>query len=79
MQSVAIRITAWLLAEVVLTVLGTDDIADYGEYVFKAKGLLPAQRSTLVEYICVDGICTARHAVLQNLDGESLDKADSCC
>ncbi len=60
MQSVVTRMAVWLLAEVVLTALGTDDIADYGEYVFKAKSLLPSQQSTLSEYICANGICTPR-------------------
>lgn len=59
MQSVVIRIAVWLLAEVVLTALGTDDMADYSsEYVFKVKGLLLAPQSALSDYVCADGICT---------------------
>ncbi|NEQ44809.1 MAG: hypothetical protein F6K00_15100 [Leptolyngbya sp. SIOISBB] len=60
MQSVVTRIAVWLLAEVVLTALGTDDIADYGEYVFKDKSLLPSQQLALSEYVCANGICTPR-------------------
>lgn len=57
MQTVVMRIAVWLLAEVVLTAIGTDDIADYGEYVFNDKNLLPSQQSALSEYVCANGMC----------------------
>lgn len=57
MQSTVIRFTVWLFAEIVLTALGTDDLADYCEYLFKAKDMLPSQQSVLSEYICVNGVC----------------------
>ena len=37
-----LKITVWLCAEVALTVLGLDDLADYGEFVFQSRHLLPA-------------------------------------
>lgn len=60
MQSTAIRIAVWLFAEVVLNALGTDDMADYSEYVFKSKNLLASQQLTLSEYVCQNGVCTPR-------------------
>ena len=58
MQSVVLRIAVWLFTEVILTAIGTDDIADYGEYVFKVKDLLPTQQFALTEFICANGTCT---------------------
>lgn len=60
MQSIVLRIAVWVLAEVVLTAIGTDDIADYGEYVFKVRGLLTAQQLAFTEYACADGTCLPR-------------------
>lgn len=60
MSSIVLRILVWCLAEVVLTALGTDDIADYGEYVFKAGCLSPSQQPTLTEYVCANGVCIPR-------------------
>jgi len=40
-----------------LTAIGTDDIADYGEYVFKVRGLLPTQQFALTEFVCTNGTC----------------------
>lgn len=37
MRLLAARLLIWLLAEVCLTVLEMDDLADYGEYVFQAR------------------------------------------
>lgn len=48
MQSLIFRTTIYFVAEVLLTVLGTDDLADYGEYVFKVKDSLPSHAVTLV-------------------------------
>jgi hypothetical protein len=57
MQSVFIRAAVWLLAEVSLTAIGTDDLADYGEYIFKVKDLLPSRHTALVTYVCPNGVC----------------------
>lgn len=34
-KAMALRIILWLLTEVCLTALELDDLADYGEYVFR--------------------------------------------
>ncbi|HEY9696488.1 MAG TPA: hypothetical protein V6D10_04460 [Trichocoleus sp.] len=34
-QARLIKITIWIAAEILLTVIGIDDLADYGEYVFE--------------------------------------------
>jgi poly-beta-hydroxyalkanoate depolymerase len=60
MQSVVVRFTIWVLAEVILTMLGTDDLADYCEYIFRVKDLLPPQQSALSEYVCTEGVCVPR-------------------
>ena len=57
MQSVVLRIVVWLFAEVVLTALGTDDMADYSEYIFKAGSLLAPEQLASSEYVCTNGIC----------------------
>ena len=36
------KLLIWLCAEVALTCLGVDDLADYGEFVFQARGELSA-------------------------------------
>lgn len=64
MQSAVFKVTLWLLAEVFLTTLGLDDLADYGEYIFKVKNPLPSQQWALAHYECCDGVCTPR-----NVDG----------
>lgn len=57
MQSIFLRATIWLFFEVFLTMLGLDDLADYSEYVFKVRDLLPSQQATLTQYECFDGVC----------------------
>ncbi len=42
-----IKITAWLFAEIFLTLLNLDNLADYGEFVFQSKALIEiAEAST---------------------------------
>lgn len=48
MQSLTLKTAIWFVAEILLTVIGTDDLADYGEYVFKVRDSLPSQQITLV-------------------------------
>lgn len=62
MQSAVFKATLWLLTEVFLTTLGLDDLADYGEYIFKVKTSLPSQQAALAHYECYDGVCTLRNA-----------------
>lgn len=47
----------WLLTEIALTAIGTDDIADYGEYIFKMKDLMASRPAALVEYVCDSQFC----------------------
>lgn len=44
------KMTVWLGAELTLTVLGFDDLADYGEFIFKGRdaSLLATNPITLV-------------------------------
>ncbi|PSN19127.1 hypothetical protein C7271_08940 [filamentous cyanobacterium CCP5] len=58
MQSFVLKSIVWLLAEVCLTAIGTDDLADYGEYVFNVRGDAPSQAIAIVEYHCWNGVCT---------------------
>jgi hypothetical protein len=37
MSSVFIKVTIWLFMEVLLTLIGMDDLADYGEYTLKVR------------------------------------------
>ncbi len=39
-RKLLIIITIWLCSEVVLTLIGLDDLADYGEYLFEKPVLL---------------------------------------
>ncbi|MGD1941003.1 MAG: hypothetical protein ACFB0G_06795 [Leptolyngbyaceae cyanobacterium] len=39
-QRLLLQSCLWLLAEVVLTSIGMDDIADYGEYHFASRGIV---------------------------------------
>jgi hypothetical protein len=57
MPSLFLKATIWLFTEVVLTSMGLDDLADYGEFIFKVREPLPSQFSTLNEFVCVNGVC----------------------
>lgn len=50
MQTLLSRSLVWLFAEVVLTVLNLDDLADYGEFIFRVQDdlALPRERIELV-------------------------------
>ena len=39
-SQLALKITVWLFAEIYLTVIGLDNLADYGEFVFQYKALV---------------------------------------
>ena len=46
-SQLVLKIIVWLFAEMYLTVLGLDNLADYGEFVFQHKALLTiAEAST---------------------------------
>jgi hypothetical protein len=36
-QNTLIKITAWLAAEIILNLIGIDDLADYGEFIRESK------------------------------------------
>jgi hypothetical protein len=67
MHSVFLRATIWLLAEVVLTAIGIDDLADYGEYLFKVKDRLLSRQSAIAEHVITNSVCfpsnLATHAI----------------
>lgn len=39
-QNLIIKIVIWLTAEVLLTFLGLDDLADYGEFIYRQPTLI---------------------------------------
>ena len=46
-----IKIVVWLFAEIYLTVMGLDNLADYGEFVFQYRALLQmAEASTALDF-----------------------------
>ncbi len=59
MPSVFLKTAIWLFFEVTLTSMGLDDMADYGEYIFKVREL-PSQVAALSEFVCINGVCTPR-------------------
>jgi hypothetical protein len=50
MQTLLSRSLMWLFAEVVLTLLNLDDMADYGEFIFRVQDSLTLQRER-IEFI----------------------------
>ena len=50
MQRIWLKAATWLVAEIVLSLMGMDDLADYSEFVFELEVALGAQnsQSTLV-------------------------------
>ncbi|MEY3297304.1 MAG: hypothetical protein RLZZ597_564 [Cyanobacteriota bacterium] len=47
MQNLLSRSLMWLLAEAVLTLLNLDDMADYGEFIFRVQDNLALQRERI--------------------------------
>ncbi|QQE63725.1 hypothetical protein GFS31_03940 [Leptolyngbya sp. BL0902] len=47
MQTLLSRSLMWLFAEIVLTVLNLDDLADYGEFIFRVQDDLALQRERI--------------------------------
>lgn len=67
MQTLLHRGLMWLLAEVVLTLLNLDDLADYGEFIFRVQDslalqrerielILPAHRASGLRECCTAGV-----------------------
>ena len=63
MQSLFVKTALWLTLELFLTAVGLDDMADYSEYLFKIKELLPAPQAALAQYQCLNGVCFPKNAL----------------
>ncbi|MFH7242388.1 MAG: hypothetical protein ACHWZW_06005 [Spirulina sp.] len=64
MNNLLSRGLMWLFAEVVLTLLNLDDMADYGEFIFRVQDSLALQRER-IEFILPTenpGGCRPYHA-----------------
>lgn len=50
MQRIWLKAATWLVAEIVLSLLGLDDLADYSEFIFELEVVLGSQhpQATLV-------------------------------
>lgn len=50
MQRIWLKAATWLIAEIVLSLMGMDDLADYSEFIFELETALgnPHPQSTLV-------------------------------
>ena len=52
--------TLWLMAEVVLSVMGLDDLADYSEYYFGATRMMPRHHLVISIQSSMTGIVLSR-------------------
>ncbi len=43
-QRACIKIAIWLAAEIVLNVIGIDDLADYSEFIFEKEAIIGGRR-----------------------------------
>ena len=48
------KLTVWLFAEITLNLLGLDDLADYGDFIFDHKSLNLAQNSIYVSCVITE-------------------------
>ena len=48
------KLTVWLFAEITLNLLGLDDLADYGDFIFDHKSLNLVTKSTYVSCVVMD-------------------------
>lgn len=39
-KKIVVKITCWLIVEIILNLLGLDNLADYSEFVFEEKSLI---------------------------------------
>ena len=44
-KKLLVNLSVWLVAEIILTVLGLDNLADYSEFVFQSQTLASVQES----------------------------------
>lgn len=63
MQSLFLKTALWLVLELFLSSVGLDDLADYSEYLAKAKEFLPSFQTTLTQYQCFNGVCTPQNSL----------------
>lgn len=47
-KSPLIQVVTWLVAEVLLTFVGLDTLADYGEFVFSQEPIAPIEQGPVV-------------------------------
>lgn len=47
-QNFALKLTAWAASEIILTIVGLDNVADYSEFLQKTRGLADAQAPPVV-------------------------------
>lgn len=52
-----LEITVWLVAEIVLNLLGLDNLADYSEFIFQSKFLLVSNSLELSTTITAGSHC----------------------
>jgi hypothetical protein len=46
------QVIVWLVAEIILNLLGLDNLADYGEFVFDKNAIAVAMDFNLANYNC---------------------------
>ncbi len=46
-----IRIVIWFMAEIFLNLIGLDDLADFGEWVFERHGVVHIERDAAWDYL----------------------------
>ncbi len=63
MQNLLSRGLMWLFAEVVLTLLNLDDLADYGEFIFRVQDSLALQRER-IEFILPTAACNGSYPAM---------------
>jgi hypothetical protein len=62
-SQLVLKIIVWLFAEMYLTVLGLDNLADYGEFVFQYKALLTIAEMSTLSYFQTEIILSAHHII----------------
>ena len=56
-KRLVLEITVWLVAEIVLNLLGLDNLADYSEFIFQSKFLLVSNSLELSTTITAGSHC----------------------
>jgi len=61
-KKVCIKLTTWLAAEIILNLLGLDNLADYSEFIFD-KEVLIAKRNHKISLMVPPGHPQTRHSL----------------